>query len=108
MTTIPKLRFDKDEFLSSEFGMQMKLCLIELAINMQNHNKDSIKWYLAQWFVYQSVLWYFYGKDYEFIQTEDCCGVGTETENGIDWLYQYQFDKNMSDDKENEHDRTQD
>lgn len=92
------LEFDKKEFLASEFGMELQLCIKSLAKSLANCNKYSegdeqyakskklASWAMAQWEIFQIAIKHFYGLQYEFTHTNGYYGLLLK--DGSDWLIQ--------------------
>lgn len=86
------MELNKDEFLKTEFGAELKSTLESLDRNLTikwdcNNYKDegAIKRLCAQWDIFKLALKQFYGIEYAFTRTDEYFGVCTEDES--DWLF---------------------
>lgn len=78
------MKFNKEEFLKSEFGTAMQECVANWDKHLSEGNRIAAGQYMAQWLVYRLALRQFYGKEYCFSRTDDYFGIVTEDET--DWL----------------------
>lgn len=93
------MELNKDEFLKTEFGVELKSTIELLDRNLitkeersnywsddeLNRCKDAIKRLCAQWDIFQLALKQFYGIEYAFTLTDEYFGVCTEDESN--WLF---------------------
>lgn len=94
-----KMNFNKEEFLKTEFGIEMKKCidLLDLCLRIEDYNRAILC--QAQWEVYQMAIKQFYDIEYCFSRTDEYYGLVTE--NG-DWLYKnYRKQVKNNESKEN-------
>lgn len=93
------MKLNKEKFLKSEFGGNLKECvtawdhwLTELrkftieTVDQEYREVNKVAiWCQAQWEVYQMAVKQFYGAEYHFSRTDEYFGVCTEDET--DWLF---------------------
>lgn len=97
ISTEEQRKMNKEEFLQSELGSNMKECITTWDKNLEeqyihDYCTDEYKrgmqgslWCQAQWEVYQIAIRQFYEVEYHFSRTDEYFGVCTEDES--DWLF---------------------
>ena len=79
------MKINKDKFLKTEFGAEMKNCIDCCDFYICNNYYNNALLCQAQWEVYQMAIKQFYGIEYHFTRTDEYYGVVTEDYK--DWLY---------------------
>lgn len=80
-----KLYFDKEKFLSFEFGSSLQECITAWDKWLEIGDRKAALWCQAQWEVYKMALRQYYGIEYFFTRTVEYFGVCTWDET--DWLF---------------------
>ena len=80
-----KLYFNKEKFLSFEFGSSLQECITAWDKWLEIGDRKAALWCQAQWEVYKMALRQFYGIEYFFTRTVEYFGVCTWDET--DWLF---------------------
>ena len=93
------MKFNKEEFLKTEFGIEMKKCidLLDLCLRIEDYNRATLC--QAQWEVYQMAIKQFYDIEYCFSRTDEYYGLVTENGDQLYKNYRKQVKNNES--KEN-------
>lgn len=92
-----KTGFNKEEFLQSQMGYEIKDCITSWDKALENYKKFPycseeykrekrvMDWCQAQWEAYKLAIYEFYGVEYCFTRTEEYYGVVTE--DNENWLF---------------------
>lgn len=78
-------RFNKEKFLKTEFGVELKNCIECWDKWIEIHDAIAADRCAHQWEVYKMALRQFFGIEYCFTRTPEYFGVVTEDER--DWLF---------------------
>lgn len=80
------MKLNKEKFLKTEFGAELKNCIMCWDTFIENKTHKSATWCQAQWEVYKLALRQFYNVNYAFSRTDDYYGVVNEDDYN-DWLF---------------------
>ncbi len=79
------MKLNKEKFLQTEFGAELKNCVLCWDKWLIEKDARAAYWCQAQWDVFQMAMRQFYGVEYHFSRTDDYVGVCTADEK--DWLF---------------------
>lgn len=82
------MRLNKEKFLKTEFGAELKNCILYLGCALELKDNKTTQWCQAQWEVYQMALKQFYGVNYHFTRTDEYYGVVTDDYS--EWLFKFE------------------
>ena len=82
------MRLNKEKFLKTEFGAELKNCILCWDAALELKDNKTAQWCQAQWEVYQMALKQFYGVSYHFTRTDGYYGVVTD--DCSEWLFKFE------------------